>query len=259
MTPQDISEALAFATDAARQAGEFTLQYFQKDPTVEMKSDNTPVTIADRGAEELLRARIEKHFPTHGILGEEFGEKEGSDPARWILDPVDGTFSFVCGVPLYTNLIGLEWEGNMVVGIINAPALGEITCAGRGLGATWNGQPARVSSVTDVSKARISTTSTHLMAKCNREAPYRRLRDRCQTDRGWADAYGYTRLATGHVDVVIDPIMSIWDTAALLPVVTEAGGTLTDWQGNTTHKAPEALATNGHLLPAVLEAIGDEA
>ena len=122
MDEGQIRELVEFAVGAAKAAGEFTLKHFRTGVAVETKADNTPVTIADRGAEELLRARIEKAFPGHGILGEEFGEQKGREPGRWILDPLDGTFSFICGVPLYCNLVGFEWEGEMVVGVINSPS-----------------------------------------------------------------------------------------------------------------------------------------
>jgi histidinol phosphatase-like enzyme (inositol monophosphatase family) len=255
MRSKELQEIVDFASDAARAAGEFTLKHFRTGVAVETKADNTPVTIADRGAEELLRERIEKAFPGHGILGEEFGEKKGREPGRWILDPVDGTFSFICGVPLYCNLVGFEWEGEMVVGVINVPAVGEIVSAAKGLGCTWNGEPARVSDVSELSNARLSVTSAKLHVEHGRYEAYRRIRDACAADRGWPDAYGYVLLATGRVDVVLDPIMSVWDNAALLPVVIEAGGTFTDWKGNATHIAPEAVATNGHLFDAVMEGI----
>ena len=141
MNRKELEEILEFAVDAAEAAGNHTLRYFQQPQSIQYKEDNSPVTAADRGAEELLRLRIERTFPNHGILGEEFGEKEGTEPARWILDPIDGTFSFISGVPLYTNLIGLELAGEMVLGVINAPALGEIVYASKGGRAWWNGDP----------------------------------------------------------------------------------------------------------------------
>ncbi len=255
MTPEELGELVEFAVDATREAGRLTLGYFQQNPEVEIKADESPVTIADRRAEELLRERIARTCPSHGILGEEFGEQTGSEPARWILDPIDGTFSFISGVPLYTNLVGLEWRGEMVLGVIYAPALDEIVYGASGLGAHWNGGPARVSEVASLSTARLSATSTELLARYGRERAYRRLRDACQTDRGWADAYAFLLLATGRVDLVVEPIMSVWDTAAPCAVVTAAGGTFTDWTGDPTHLAPEALATNGVLLEDALTAL----
>jgi histidinol-phosphatase len=246
---------LEFAVEAAQLAGSFTLGYFNAGTPHELKADRSPVTAADRGAEQFLRERIARAFPTHGILGEEFGEQPGRDPARWILDPVDGTFSFICGVPLYSVLIGFEWAGEVLAGVIHLPALHETVYAARGLGCWWNGRRARVSDVSDLSQARLLATSGKLIGELGRAAAYERLRDRCLADRGWSDAYMYALVATGRADIALDPIMNIWDNAACLPVVTEAGGTFTDWTGRTDHTAAEALATNGRLLPDVLAAL----
>jgi len=250
-----LREVLDFAVESALLAGTFTLGLFNANPRVELKADRTPVTAADRGAEALLRERIERAFPTHGIVGEEHGVKVGTEPARWILDPIDGTHSFVCGVPLYSVLVGFEWEGEAVAGVIHMPALSETVYAAKGLGCRWNGRPARVSGVRDLSEARLVYASAKF-AKQNGKGPeFERLLAATGKDRGFPDAYGYALVATGRAEIVADPVMALWDTAALYPVITEAGGTLTDWQGTPTHTAPEALATNGHLLDATLRAI----
>jgi histidinol-phosphatase len=246
---------LDFAVDVAREAGELTLRYFQKDTPVELKADRTPVTAADRGAEELIRARIERAFPSHGIVGEEHGVKSGTEPARWILDPIDGTFSFVCGVPLYAVLVAFEWEGSAVAGVIHMPALSEMVSAARGLGCTWNGRPARVSDRSTLSEARLVYASAKWPAENGRGPEFERLLAASGKDRGWCDAYGYALVATGRAEIALDPVMALWDTAALYPVLTEAGGTLTDWNGVATHTAPEAIATNGKLLEPVLRAL----
>lgn len=252
MDTGDLRGLLDFAVDCAQAAGRFTLGTFQAGAPHEMKPDNSPVTAADRGAEERLRARIEAAFPTHGIVGEEFGEKAGREPARWILDPIDGTFSFMHGVPLYSVLVGFEWQGTMQVGVIHLPALGETVYAARGLGCYCNGRRAAVSNITDLSTASLATTTTKLIYRHGHGAGYERLREACYTDRGWPDAYGYALLATGRVDIVLDPIVNIWDVAPVEPIVVEAGGTFTDWSGTPTHTAPEAVATNGHLFDAVM-------
>ncbi len=255
MDQSELRQILDFAVEIAQSAGTLTLGYFNSDTPHETKQDNTPVTIADRNAEEQLRHRINHRFPTHGILGEEYGEKKGVDPGRWILDPIDGTQSFISGVPLYAVLVGFEWNAEVVVGVIHLPALRETVYAAKGLGCWWNGRPARVSNVSELGQARLIATSPRTCYEQGRGAAYERLRDASRVDRGWSDAYGYALLATGRAEVVIDPIMSIWDTAALVPVVTEAGGTLTDWNGFATHVHPEALATNGRLFEAVLATI----
>jgi histidinol-phosphatase len=246
---------LDFAVESAQLAGALTLGYFNAGTPHELKADKSPVTVADRGAEQLLRQRIAAAYPDHGVLGEEFGETRGAAPGRWILDPIDGTQSFISGVPLYSVLIGFEWEGTMAAGVIHLPALGETVYAARGLGCYWNGRRARVSDVRNLSQARLSITSTKLIAERGRGPAFERLRAACLTDRGWSDAYGYALLATGRVEVVLDPVMCLWDTAALWPVVTEAGGTLTDWAGHATHTAPEAVGTNGQLFDAVMRAL----
>lgn len=257
MDEDRLCEILAFAVDAAHGAGDLTLKHFNAGVGYEMKADNTPVTVADRGAEELLRERIEREFPAHGIVGEEFGAKAGGEPGRWILDPIDGTFSFICGVPLYAVLVGFEWGGEMLAGVIHLPALGETVYAAKGLGCTWrlpNGdeQPARVSDTDDLSKARLLHAGPKIMAKRGRLDAFNRLRDRAYAERGWCDAYAYALIATGRAEIMLDPILALWDTAALYPVITEAGGTITDWSARADHTAPEAVATNGVLFERVM-------
>jgi histidinol-phosphatase len=250
-----LRDVLDFAVESAQLAGALTLGYFNASPPVELKADRTPVTAADRGAEKLLRERIERAFPKHGILGEEFGEKAGSEPARWILDPIDGTQSFISGVPLYSVLIGFEWEGEAVAGVIHMPALTETVYAARGLGCRWNGRPARVSGVRELAEARVVFASAKFVRENGKGPELERLLAATGKDRGFPDAYGYALVATGRAEIALDPVMALWDTAALLPVVTEAGGTLTDWKGKTTHTEPEAIATNGHLFDATMAAL----
>ncbi len=254
-------QLLEFAVESAQLAGALTLGYFNAGTPHELKADRSPVTVADRSAEQKLRERIERYYPTHGILGEEFGEKPAADatraPARWILDPIDGTQSFISGVPLYAVLVGLEWAGEMSLGVIHLPALHETIYAARGLGCWWNGRRARVSDVRELSQARLMTTGTKMLAQYGREAAYQRLRSACGIDRGWCDAYAYALIATGRAELAIDPIMNIWDSAAVAPCIVEAGGTFTDWSGVATHTAPEAVATNGHLFDAAMRTLRD--
>ena len=257
MDASQLREALDFALDTARQAGALTLKYFHSDTGYEMKADNTPVTRADKEAEELIRRRIETQYPTHGIVGEEFGEKTGREPARWIIDPIDGTFSFICRAPLYCNLIGLEWKGDVVVGVIHLPALGETVYAASGLGCHWdstqfNQRIARVSGIDKLVEARLLHGGPKLMQRHGKLDGFNRLREAVYAERGWCDGYAYALVATGRAEIMLDPILSIWDVAALVPVITEAGGTLTDWTGVRTHTAREAVATNGLLFHDVM-------
>jgi histidinol-phosphatase len=253
-----LTDRLKFAVDAAREAGQLTLRYFQKaDLKVEMKGDASPVTIADRQAEQLLRDRISKAFPNDGILGEELGEQAGTSGYRWILDPIDGTKSFIHGVPLYAVLIGVEHAGQSSIGVIYIPALDEMVYAAKGEGAWYvragaSPVPARVSQTKSLADSLFLTSSASGFQRRGAWPFFERLVKTAKITRTWGDAYGYLLVATGRADVMIDPQMNLWDCAALLPVLEEAGGTFTDWQGRATISAGEAIATNGHLLDQVL-------
>jgi len=255
MDAPQLRDVLEFAVESAQLAGAFTLGYFNAGTPHELKADRSPVTAADRGAEEKLRKRIEAAFPDHGILGEEFGETKGRSHARWILDPIDGTVSFICGVPLYSVLVAFEFEGEVLAGVIHLPALGETVYAARGLGCWWNGRRARVSDTRTLAESRLLTCGSKLLVDNGRGGEFERVRDRCLLDRGWSDGYAYALVATGRAEIVMDPVMQIWDNAACMPCLIEAGGSFTDWNGTPTHTAKEALATNGHVLPEVLAAI----
>jgi myo-inositol-1(or 4)-monophosphatase len=256
----ELSNFMQFAVETAYLAGRLTLGYFQTGVQADLKSDETPVTIADRKAEELIRSRIEKAFPRHAIVGEEFGE-QGSQSAsfRWIIDPIDGTKSFLRGVPLYGVLIGLEIEGQVQVGAAYFPALDEMLAAASGLGCWWNGRRARVSSISSLSQGIITCTTTRNFSRYGRQAAWERLLNSCYHQTGWSDAYGYLLVATGRAEVMLDPVMKVWDCGPFPPIFAEAGGYFGDWQGNPTIYANEALATTQALLPEVLAIItGDE-
>ena len=221
----------------------------------ESKADDTPVTVADRRAEERLRSLIEESFPSHGILGEEFGKREGASSHLWIIDPIDGTMSFVAGVPLYGVLVGLEIDGEMVLGVIGCPALGEIVYAAKGVGCYWNGRRAMVSGVEDLSHALLVSTDTTRLDKEGHGEVYEGLKNATRMQRTWGDCYGYLLVATGRAEIMIDPLMSPWDAAALKPIIEEAGGTLTDWNGEATVYGGNAIATNGKLFDEVMEMV----
>lgn len=244
---------LEFATETAWQAGQLTLGYFQTDLRPEFKEDESPVTVADRKAERLIRRRIEQAYPGQAIVGEEFGEQAGAGAShRWLVDPIDGTRSFVRGVPLYAVLIGLEVEGRVEVGVAYFPALGEMLAAATGEGCWWNGRPTRVSTVDDLSKAIIAFTDAATFARYQREQAWQRFQQCGATVRGWSDAYGYLLVATGRVEAMLDPIMSAWDCAPFPPILREAGGYFGNWQGEETIYAAEAMATNATLHEEVL-------
>jgi histidinol phosphatase-like enzyme (inositol monophosphatase family) len=257
MPTETLRELRDFAADLAWQAGKLTLHYFQTGLTPDLKADQTPVTVADRASERLLRELIEARYPAHSILGEEEGETRPGASYRWILDPIDGTKTFVRGVPLYAVLVGLERDGEPIVGAINLPVLDELLVAARGEGCLWNGRRARVSNVAALRDSLLLCSDAESMARYGRAAAYRRLVAATRMQRTWGDAYGYALVATGRAEVMLDPQMSIWDCAALLPVLEEAGGTFTDWSGTPTIHAGEAIATNRLVLAEVLQLVGE--
>jgi histidinol-phosphatase len=242
---------LDFAVDAAWQAGRLTLAHYQTGVTVERKPDRSAVTIADREAETLLRRLIERRFPDHAIVGEEFGGESRDSNHRWILDPIDGTNSFVRGVPFYGVLVALEIDREPVVGVAYFPGVDEMLSAARGLGCRWNGRVARVSGVTSLSEACVAYTDARAVAERLGDGWTRLMHDTA-LERGWGDCYGHCLVATGRVDIMLDPRMNPWDCAALIPIVQEAGGTFTDWTGRVTIDGGNAVSTNGVLHDEII-------
>jgi histidinol phosphatase-like enzyme (inositol monophosphatase family) len=241
------------------------LRYFQAGTAAERKPDATPVTVADREAEALLRTRIERFHPGDGILGEEFGAVRESAPRRWILDPIDGTASFVRGVPLYGVLLGLAIDGEPIAGVIHLPALGEMIEAARGLGCRWNGRPARVSAVDRLEEAAILLTDSARPPAAPAATPgspadspagWPALSRRAAVVRTWGDCYGHALVATGRAEAMIDPKVAPWDVAAIAPVVEEAGGVFTDLAGTRTIYGSSGLSTNAALAREVRSALG---
>ncbi len=258
-----MEKRLELARAIAKEAGDLTLRYFYDldRVDVETKSDDTPVTVADREAERLLRERIEQYFPHDSILGEEFPAKEGTSHYRWILDPIDGTKSFIHGVPLYSTLIGIEKSGKSVAGVIGLPPLGEMVWAGRDLGA-WHETPrsggpvrAEVSTCRKISDALFLTSEVLTFERNGRGEAYKALEKTCRLTRTWGDAYGYALVATGRAEVMVDPVMSDWDAGPLMVILEEAGGRFTDWKGKPTTLGQEGVATNGALHNEVLKMI----
>jgi histidinol phosphatase-like enzyme (inositol monophosphatase family) len=258
----DISSRLDLARRIAHEAGQLTLRYFQRaDLAVEVKKDHSPVTVADREAEQLLRQRIEGAFPQDAILGEELGERPGTSGYRWVLDPIDGTKSFIHGVPLYGTLVGVQQGDRDVIGVIHIPALRETAYAARGQGAWYvrGDEPpvaARVSTVRSLGDALLLTTDAKsFAARASRRgvAAYDALQAAARLTRTWGDCYGYLLVATGRADLMVDPIMNVWDAAAVAPIVEEAGGRFTDFQGRPTISGGDGVASNGHVHEAALE------
>jgi histidinol-phosphatase len=247
----NLEQLLNVAMEAAYTGGKRTLAYFNAGVQIETKADNTPVTIADRESEATIRAIIRQHYPSHSIVGEEEGATDGDPDFRWIIDPLDGTKSFVRGVPLYGTLVGLEIEGQAKVGAVYMPALNEMISAATGLGCHWNGRPAKVSTTSKLENATLLTTSSESCRK--RGGAYDMLSSKIQLTRGWGDCYGYLLVATGRAEVMLDAGMNPWDCAPILPILEEAGGRFTDWAGTATIHGRDGVGTNGVLHEQVLE------
>lgn len=248
---------LDFAVRLAREAGEIANRYFKGSFVTHRKADQTFVTTADRETESYLRAAITQAFPDDSILGEEEGEQIGTSDRRWILDPIDGTFSFVHGVPLYAVLIGLEIDGEPVLGVANLPAIDEMVYAGTGLGCFWNGEPAHVSTIHSLNDGLLLAPDYGPNDEEGFGPAIRCLQKMGPARRNWGDAYGHILVATGRAEVMLDPILDVWDCAALLPILEEAGGTFTDWNGNRTIRGGNAVSTNGLLYDSVMQTIRD--
>lgn len=256
MTNNPLQSYLEFAQETAYLAGRLTLGHFQTGIHPDFKADDTPVTIADRKAEELIRGRIEERYPRQAILGEEYGSNETQGASqRWFIDPIDGTKSFMRGVPLYSILIGLEIDGEIQVGVAYFPALDEMIAAARGAGCWWNGRRAKVSNVTSLKRAMVAFSDVANFGKFKREKAWERIKQATYFRGGWGDAYGHMLVATGRAELMLDPIMNAWDCAPFPPILEEAGGYFGDWGGKTTIYGQEALSTTLVLLPEVLAII----
>ena len=248
------------AVALAREAGRTTLERFQaRELAVERKRDGTVVTEADRDAEAFLRERLANLFPDDGVLGEEHGERPGTSGWRWVLDPIDGTVSFVHGVPLYGTLVAVEWRGTPHVGVIEMPALGERVHAATGRGAVHavDGRPevpARVSDVAAADEGLVCITGLEYFRReeATRGLPTR-LADAFRLVRGWSDCYAPLLVATGRVDVVVEPTMALWDVAPMVPIMAEAGGRCTAWDGGRAGHDRPCVSSNGRLHAATLD------
>ncbi len=235
----------------ARIAGDTALAHFRSPLAVETKGDGSPVTIADREAEHAVRAWVESHFPDDGVLGEELGAVREGAPLRWIVDPIDGTKSFVRGVPLWGSLVALAQGERVLAGAAYFPPVSELLVAAPGAGCWRNGARTSVSDVSDFAASTVLTTDERFADRPDRLTGWRALSARASVSRTWGDCYGYLLVATGRAEAMIDPILSPWDAAALQPIIAEAGGVFTCWDGVETAFGGSAVATNFVLAEAV--------
>ncbi|MFO7845770.1 MAG: histidinol-phosphatase [Balneolaceae bacterium] len=248
-TPETLRRA---AVDIATAGGDSTLNFFNQSFDLEFKADSSPVTNADRNAEMLMREAIKSRFPDHGIIGEEFGREREDADYVWVLDPIDGTQSFIHGVPFYTTLIGILVKGNPEVGVIYAPALNEMVSAGTGTGCYLNRNKVKVRKCDDIRNATFLTTDMEHIYRHGYTKAFGELLQDARLHRTWGDAYGHMMVATGRADIMFDPILNLWDAAALLPVVKEAGGSYFDIEGNESIRSGSAISTNPGLKEIIL-------
>jgi histidinol-phosphatase len=256
---ENLQTYLEFALEAAYQAGRITLGYFQTGITPDRKADHSPVTIADKQSEQKLRELISRYWPEHGIIGEEFGQQAGQSHLTWTIDPIDGTKSFVQGVPLYAVLIALTDGERPLLGVAHFPALNETLYATQGGGCYWNSRRTHVSSVDKLENAVLLASEIGSFRQDTaKSGAWDRLIETTYFQRTWGDAYGYALVATGRAEVMLDPWMAVWDCGPLQVIMEEAGGTFTDWGGIPTIYAGESIATNGVLFDEVMRLVRGE-
>jgi histidinol-phosphatase len=244
------------AIDITRRAAQLALGYFDTGIVVDYKRDSSPVTAADRETEQALRTALQEAFPGDGFLGEEYGDSPGTTGYRWILDPIDGTRSFVRDVPLWATLVGLEYKGEMIAGVVDAPALGHTYHALRGNGAYRNERRIRVSDQADLAKSIVYYSSLSWFLKAGKEQNFLSLVRQSEKQRGYGDWYGFMLVAQGSGEVMVEHGVHAWDVGAIAPIVEEAGGRFSDWDGKLDIHAPDTLATNGRLHDRVLGILG---
>lgn len=251
--PETLLQAVA---EVARRAGRVALSHYRSRLDVETKRDGSPVTVADRAAEETAREWISARFPDDAILGEEFGASGDETGRRWIIDPIDGTKSFIRGIPLWGTLVAVTRGEEVLAGAIFCPAVDELVAAAIGEGCWSNGSRARVSTVADVASSTVLVTDGRFPDRPERARQWIALARDAALARTWGDCYGYLLVATGRAEAMVDNLMAPWDAAALVPVVREAGGEFSDWAGRVTPFGDGAIATNAALAAVVRSRLG---
>jgi len=244
---------LQAVAEVARLTGQVALAHYRTRLDIETKRDGSPVTVADRAAEETARAWIATRFPGDAVLGEEFGANGDQNARRWLIDPIDGTKTFVRGVPLWGTLIAVVRGDEVLAGAVNCPAVDEMVVAAVGEGCWWNDARTFVSRETELSRSTVLSTGVHFVGQPDRQARWLAIASAAAVARTWGDCYGYLLVATGRAELMVDNLMSPWDAAALVPVVREAGGEFSDWNGRVTPFGSGSMATNG-LMAATLRA-----
>lgn len=226
--------------------------FFNRQLTVEIKADQSLVTEADQKAEKVMRQIINEKYPTHGIIGEEFGNENKQAEFVWVLDPIDGTVSFASGVPLFGTLVGLLHEGKPVLGMIYQPIL-DLLCVGDNFQTELNGQPVCMRPLYELSQAVVLATDLKNIRACHHADGFEQLLAVTKTFRTWGDCYGYLLLASGWADIMLDPIMKVWDITALIPIINGAGGIITAWDGGEALSGGSSVAAHSGIQPHVID------
>lgn len=246
------TEFKKFSEYLAKLSGKIIKKHFRSPISVESKNDNSPVTVADITAEEIMRAEIEKEYPDHGIIGEEFGTHNPSAEFKWVIDPIDGTKSFICGAVNFGTLIALLRNDEPIFGVFNQPILNEFLLGDNHV-TLLNGQKSIIRECEKISAAVLLTTDHLNVEKYQNARKFDSLIRKVKIYRGWGDCYGYYLLATGFADIMIDPIMSLWDIAAIVPIIRGAGGVITDYKGNDPFKGNSIIAASPIIHPQIIQ------
>jgi len=252
----DLSDFKKFIKHLAVISQKEILKYFRADFNVGTKSDNSPVTIADKNAEELIRKEIKKDFPSHGIIGEEFGEINPNAEYKWIIDPIDGTKSFICGTVMFGTQIGLLKNNKPILGAINFPALDHFLI-GDNYTTELNNKKVQVRKCNSISEAVLLTGDYFNIENYQNISAFNNLIKKVKLFRGWGDCYGYYLLASGFADIMIDPIMSPWDSLPLIPIIKGAGGIITDYQGDNPIIGDSIVASNPQIHSEVIRLLNN--
>lgn len=247
---------LEAVTDVARVAGDVALRYFKSGLAIDIKADGSPVTIADRTAEEVARGWIAARFPKDAVLGEELGAAGDDRQRRWFIDPIDGTKTFVRGVPLWGTMIAVAQGDEVLAGAIYCPAVDELVAAAVEEGCWFNGSRCQVSSVASLETSTILVTDARFPYNPERADRWAALGEHVAVSRTWGDCYGYVQVATGRAELMVDDRLSPWDAAALIPIIREAGGVYTDWRGGDKVDGGDGVASNAVLATPFRQALG---
>jgi myo-inositol-1(or 4)-monophosphatase len=252
----ELSEYKNFCKVLAEASANVIGKYFRTEISVESKNDNSPVTIADKKAEQVMRELIMKQYPDHGIFGEEFGEINKDAEYTWILDPIDGTKSFICGAYSFGTLIGLLKNGQPIIGVYNHPIFNDFLI-GDNLETRINGETTFIRNCSELNKAVLLTTDHLNIGKYQDIEKFNQLIKKVKLYRNWGDCYGYYLLATGYADIMIDPIMSPWDLLPLIPIINGSGGVISDYQGNDPVKGKSAVASSPHIHSEIISLLNN--